>query len=73
MTKDILSRIADRDAAEEKARLFARPARPRGTNWRVFFGDVRKPSYRLYTYKQARKVAARFNRLFKTDCAYATR
>jgi len=65
--KDILTQIAERDAAEA-----AKPGRTaRHPQWKVSLGNGRI-SYG-HTYHSARKTAARFNRRFKTDIAYAVR
>ena len=40
--------------------------------WCVLFGGKRQPS-RLLTAAQAKKLAFRFNRLHRTDCAYVDR
>jgi len=40
--------------------------------WCVAFAEKR-PVSRLLTAAQAKKLAYRFNRLHKVDCAYATR
>lgn len=66
VTHDILSEIAKRVSAEPKTKAKAR-------HWRVLFGGTRQPSGRLWTYHEARKLAARYNRIHKVDTAYAGR
>ena len=60
-----------RDDFALKAEPSKKPAKPRML-WCVLFGGKRQPS-RLLTAPQAKKLAFRFNRLHKTDCAYADR
>ena len=40
--------------------------------WQVSLGNGRVTS-RLYSYNTARRIASRYNRLFRTDAAYAVR
>jgi hypothetical protein len=69
MTKDIFHKIAERDAAE--AVKAAKAALPKLAQWKVSLGNGRI-SYG-HTYHSARKTAARYNRMFSTDAAYALR
>ncbi len=62
--KDILSLIAERDTQPAKIAPKKRPA------WLVSLGNGRMS--RRMSAKQAKKVAARFNRMFGTDIAYVT-
>jgi hypothetical protein len=60
-----------RDDFAPKAETSKKPTKRR-MMWSVLFGGKRQHS-RLLTAPQAKKLAFRFNRLHKTDCAYADR
>ena len=71
--RDVFHEIAERDAAKAKAdEMSAYKAFWKNHSWSVLRGNGKNCRHR-FTYNKARKVAARFNRLFKTDIAYATR
>lgn len=65
--KDILTQIDERDARAERT-----TPNPKSPPWSVLRGNG-KPCRHRYTYHRARKLAARFNRLYGTGIAYATR
>ena len=64
---DILTEILKRDSAKKPQVFSMRSA------WMVCVGSANNRRTRnLYTYAAAKRLAARFNRIFKTDEAYAT-
>lgn len=61
-TKDIFTKIAERDAA-------SKPSKQKLVKRWVVFVDGRQ-GHKLYTKAKAAQIARRFNRMHRTDAAY---